>query len=464
MGATIARRAIMFALLPMLTTRVSPEEYGRVNIATTIAGLALIVMGLGLETPLFRSWFATRDDPERRWRLLTTAKSLLLLASTITMALGALIVLSIDVASEAWSGSLVALALVGSVAQTFVRHYSLPLLRAMDRTKAYLRVQLVEALVQASLLIALVLFASRGPGGWVLAIVLGQWAGVALASYYLRTALELGLHRPTASSLLRLSLPLIPHAGAHWSLAGVDRLVLLAFVPAATVGIYGLVYSVAALVGMVLTEINRALMYEYGRLVGSTGPSAASDLVVLATVQVIASLVVSFVAAAVGPHLYGLVFPAEYAAGAGVIPWIVLGYLFFGFYYIFVVRLTVIDGRTGLIAVATILGAIVNLAANLVLIPRLEMIGAALATAIGYAAMLVAVGVYVQRVVSHALRLSWRTCGMALAILTALAIPMLLAHSLPSPGPLLVNAGCSLVASGAGFMLIRRELHRLTPD
>lgn len=463
MGATIARRAIMFALLPILTARVSPEEYARVNVAMTISGLAVIIMGVGLETPLFRSWFATRDDTIRRQRLLTTAKSLMAIASAVTMALGSLIVLSVDISSGAWSANLVVLALVGAVAQTFVANYFLPLLRAMDRTREYLRVQLMAVTAQAGLLVILVLFASKGSAGWVLAIVLGQWAGLGLAANYLRIRLDFGLDRPTTSGLLRLSLPLIPHAGAHWSLAGVDRLVLLAFVPAATVGIYGLVYTLSALVGTVLTEINRALMREYGRLVGSSDAAAASDLTVLSTVQILASLVASFAAAAVGPHVYTLVFPAEYTAGADVIPWVVLGYLFFGFYYVFVVRLTMIEGKTGLLAVATLFGAAVNLGVNVVLIPRLEMIGAALATAIGYGAMLAAVGTYVQRVGSHALRLSWRSLGTMLAIMAILAVPLLSISELPSPGPLLVSAGCSAIAAVVGLVLIRRELRRLSP-
>lgn len=464
MGATIARHAIMFVLLPVLTTRVSPEEYARVSVASTAAGIAIILMGLGLETPVFRMWFVTQADPERRARLLLTAKSILVVSTTVIATVGALLVSNIEVSSDAWSSELIILALVGGVAQTSITSYALPLLRAQDRTREYLRVQLAANLAQAALLALFVLAIDAGAAGWMLAVVLGQWCGVAVAARSLHVTLRLDIDRPITTELLRQSLPMIPHAAAHWSLAGVDRFVLLVYVPASIVGIYGLVYTMSGIVGIVLSELTRALMNEYGRIIHMEGESIAEDLSALATVQVIASLVVSFVAAVLGPPIFRLLIASEYASGAAVIPWVVLGYMFFGLYYIFVVRLTIIDGRSGLLAAGTIIGALSNLGANFMLIPRYGMQGAALATAFGYVVMLLAVGVYVQRVGRYPLRISGRPLALLLFLLGGLLVSVELADEVPQPWHSILAAAGSSLAVVTGFVLARRQLSRLSTN
>jgi O-antigen/teichoic acid export membrane protein len=296
LGASFARQGLMVALLPALTTQVSPEQYGRVAVASTIAAVAVILIGLGLETAVFRVWFDTADDMRRRATFLRAARSLLAASSFITVTLVVVTVMVIDVPSDAWSPWLITLSVVGAVGQSLINSYALPLFRAQERLRDYLRLQMTVAIVQVVLLVLLVLIISLDARGWILATAIAQWAGVAVASRTLRTALDLGVEPAAGRELLGFGLPLIPHAVAHWSLAGMDRLILLAFVPATTVGIYGLVYTVSAVVGTALTEVNRALMNEYGRILQrkDTSLAAAGDeLNALASIQVIAALVVT---------------------------------------------------------------------------------------------------------------------------------------------------------------------------
>lgn len=407
MAVNIFRQLLMFALLPLLTTRVPPEQYGRVTVAAAIAAVALILMSLGLETPVFRAWFETVDDPQRRAEFLSTARTLLLGASVAVAAIFAVGVWAADVGSEAWSPPLIVMAVAGSVGQSVIGNYALPLFRAQDRLGDYIRVEVTVSAVQMALLVVLVIALPLGAGGWVLAIALAQWAGAVTGMTRLRSDLGLGIDAPACRSLLNLSLPLVPHALAHWSLAGVDRLVLLAYVPAATVGIYGMVYAVSALVGTALMELNRALMSEYGRLLkpDERPEVRANDLAALASIQIIAALVIGFGAAALGPPAFRLFFAESYKTGAAVIPWVVLGHVFFGIYFVPVVRLSIIEGRSRWLAAATLLGAFVNFVGNLVLIPLSGMLGAAQATVAGYAVMLICVTAYARRVSTTKLEL-----------------------------------------------------------
>ena len=71
-------------------------------------------------------------------------------------------------------------------------------------------------------------------------------------------------------------------------------------------------------------------------------------------------------------------------------PVVTLAYLFNGLYFVMLAPL-MLDKRTGAVSAATWAGAVMNIALNWLLIPRLGMMGAAWATLAAYAAMAVAV-------------------------------------------------------------------------
>jgi O-antigen/teichoic acid export membrane protein len=77
---------------------------------------------------------------------------------------------------------------------------------------------------------------------------------------------------------------------------------------------------------------------------------------------------------------------SQYWSGINVIPVILTSYLFYGFYVNFTVGIY-IQKRAGLMIIFTGLAAVVNIAANLWLMPRYGIMGAALATLLSYLVM-----------------------------------------------------------------------------
>jgi O-antigen/teichoic acid export membrane protein len=390
----------MLVLLPILAARVAPEQYAQVTVAATVAAIAAIFMGLGLETPLFRTWFATRDDPPARRAAQQTAFTLMLISSGSAFLVFAIGAVLFNTVSDAWSPALIVLALAGAIGQTLIRGYALPLLRANDRRRAYLLVQVAGTIAHPLLVGLLVVVIPLGSLGWVMGATLAQVAGVVVAARFLRDTVSLDMDHQARKQLLGLGLPLIPHAAAQWTLSASDRLILAVLVPAASVGVYGMAYAAGAVVAMALTEFNRALMNEYGRHVptvsadGRARRETERSLGPLIELQVIVTAVVTFVAAVLGPPIFEWVFPESYAVGADLLPLIVLGSGLFGLYYIPVDLLVLIEGRTRLLGLATWAGATANVIANLALIPRVGILGAAQATVIGYSVMLTAVSYY----------------------------------------------------------------------
>ena len=84
-----------------------------------------------------------------------------------------------------------------------------------------------------------------------------------------------------------------------------------------------------------------------------------------------------------------LIHPSFWS-GLPVVPVVALAYLFNGLYFVMLAPL-MLDKRTGAVSAATWAGALVNIALNLLLIPRYGMMGAAWATLAAYASMAAAV-------------------------------------------------------------------------
>ncbi len=84
-------------------------------------------------------------------------------------------------------------------------------------------------------------------------------------------------------------------------------------------------------------------------------------------------------------------FPPVYWQGTPIVPWVLLAYVFTGAYTCFVVGVY-LEKKTKYLPFVTGAGALVNVGANLILIPMLGILGAALSTLFSYIVM--AVGMY----------------------------------------------------------------------
>jgi len=78
-----------------------------------------------------------------------------------------------------------------------------------------------------------------------------------------------------------------------------------------------------------------------------------------------------------------IVTTPEYAQGAIIIPLITFAYLLFGLRSIFTNALATMK-KTKIIASTTILGALLNIILNMILIPQMGILGAAIATVVSY--------------------------------------------------------------------------------
>ena len=143
--------------------------------------------------------------------------------------------------------------------------------------------------------------------------------------------------------------------------------------------------------------------------------------------------------------------PLEYAAAARFIPWIAIGVGLFGLYLVPMNAVSMIAGRTRWVWVFTLLAASINIGLNVVLIPRIGALAAAINTMVAYAVLLVGVSVYMRRVVKDPIDFDWRRIGLGLLVLV---LGMASAMMLTPPEPVVAIVLRSLVMVAAVALLV----------
>ena len=387
---SVLQRALPLLLLPVFVAVLSPDEYGRIAVLVAITGVLGAVLGLGLEPAVLRTYVQLADDPPERARFVSTLGYFTIvapIAGAIVAALGYL-----------WAGStsagstdvvVVLLAFLATAFQTTSMVFVSAILRAQERLKPFTVVSAIQSVGAPLTALILVVVLRLGVVGWFAASLISAALALVVGLVVLEDAWQRRFSLSHLRTALRFGLPLLPHSLSHWTLNLSDRLILAAFVAASAVGVYNVAYQLAAPIGLILIAVRQGLMPMYSS--AARDATIRRDLGDVATIQVHLAGFLTLGTALIGPALIWAAFPATYADAAGLIPWIALGYLFFGLYLVPVDSLSLMLGRTTWLWLPTAAAAVTNIALNIALVPWLGPVAAAINTAVAYAVLLAGV-------------------------------------------------------------------------
>ena len=218
---------------------------------------------------------------------------------------------------------------------------------------------------------------------------------------------------------------------------------------------------------MLVQALAQAFMPSYAAAAANEADRAALPGIV--SVHAVSVLAICLVVAILGPNLIGLVAPSEYHGAAPLIPWIALGYAFLGLYSIPMAGLTLGMGRTKFVWIATAAAAGVNIGLVYLLVPDHGILAAAVASAVGYLALLLAIGWYSWNPlnpVSYEWSRLLRAIGVIAFVYTAAILTTDdagLLDALARVGWLALAGGGLIVCGGVDARGLRRLIRRLRP-
>lgn len=264
-------------------------------------------------------------------------------------------------------------------------------LRMERKAGSFVRIRLAGIVLNVLMNILLVTRLGMGVEGiFISGIASSAFVLLLLLPHVLRN-LSFGWVPSLLPALLRFGLPSLPAGLASMMIQVVDRPILKALAGDATVGIYQANYRLGIFMMLLVSMFDfawRPFFLTHARDEDARPLFArvfTYFCLIGATVFVFLTLFLPDIVTA--PILWGRSIIAEpYWPGLGVVPPVLLGYLFLGVYNNFLAGVY-IEKKTRILPVITIGGALVNIGANYLLIPRMGMMGAAVATLLAYCIM-----------------------------------------------------------------------------
>ncbi len=266
--------------------------------------------------------------------------------------------------------------------------------RRMFRDEAWCSI--VSGVIRLAILILLVAVLQLGVSGAVYAAALGAFSSACVYHFGCRHAMITNtLHLELR---FRKLLPALTY-GAKASASNViavlnyrlDQFLLNFILGPAAVGIYVLAANIAEKLWLVTHNTTKVLFPRMAT--PDADPAHVADTACRVAAVILPILIVASAAVAALAELVPFVYRDDFAGAIPVIRWLLPGITALAFAKIFSNYLAA-TGHPGLNTVAGVVGILVNLAANLLLIPRFGPVGAAGATTISYCTMALAFYVF----------------------------------------------------------------------
>lgn len=359
--ANLASAALPFALLPVLTRFLGPEEYGVVAMFQAfVAGLGAVV-GFGVVGAIARKNY---DDDSGRNQLrdfigiciqLTLASGLLALVGVILFHQQINKWLDLDLR---WAITAVVVATATVLVQIRLSQW-----QVKGEALRYALLQTAQSgLAVVFSLVAVVAWTMGAEGRiWAIALAILTAALAALMLLHRDGLLRLRVRNLIyTKEALAFGLPLLPHTIGGFLLFSADRFVINANLGLSDAGVYAVAVQLVSVMSMVFGAVNNAYVPWLFQRLKDNVPTEKLRIVRYTYIWfglIILSVVCAFL---LGPPIVVLIVGDEFAAAGSVIGWLALSQAFVGM-YLMVTNYIFFSKRTVYLSFATLLPGVINL-------------------------------------------------------------------------------------------------------
>lgn len=383
--AKIVPAVVNFLSVVVLTRLLVNNQYGKYTVVLTGASLGLVVALSWLRQPLLRYFERYRQSEDSSLLISSILNSyfLILAAGLLVMLVGTLTTSLVESKWELFGITGIILILTRGT-------FSLvsTLRRAENRTERYTVLVCANSIAQLCIAAAVIIYTPLGVLGGLLGLVIGS--GI-IGIVELLVLYSKGLYEPFVFDISAMKesasfgIPFIGSQIGGRALELADNYLLFVISGAAAVGTYAAGYKIFyRVVFMTFSLISLATYPRVVSVFETEGPREAVDifetvirLFILLCVPAAVGLI------AIGPDLVQIYVEQEYYGTTVIIPWVVLGSLFYGLGQILTFPIQ-LEEKTRVLMTTLLFSALVNIVANLVLIPDFGIQGAAIATFVSY--------------------------------------------------------------------------------
>jgi len=401
--------------LPLISKQFGAEGYGIWSQIIITITLFSPVLSLGLGDALVRYLGSINNQRER-------AQSFFFAAAVVWLiSLGAFFggfFTSRAIAQLMFSDSSLAAYVVlflGLLVMRVNLTFMLSYYRSMSAIKPYTIFQTVEILADLTALAVLTLFLHKE-----IIVVLEAFIAIdcclvlcLLVDIVRREGISLCPDRTVLKKYLRYGLPLVPTAALYWVVNSGDRYVIVHYLGLEQVAIYSAAYRLGQVLTFLVQPISFTLLPVISRM-WEAGDSRKAGTYMAQSLKYYTLLAAPAAAGLVilGPSVLRSLGTQAFSVSQGLIAALVVGIFFVGLYQIYIYILY-LQEKTKLLPLIFLLVAALNLGLNILFVPAIGILGAALTTCLSYFVQFAIVYWYTRRLFRVPFQISFVLKAMA---------------------------------------------------
>lgn len=383
----VGTRLITFFLVPLYTYALSTEEYGTVDLISTICIVLMPILILNIHESVMRFCLDRGAD----YRKIMSIGLVILAGATV---IGLVLIPAAKLFPEiAEYGFLIyAYVITMGYSQVFLYY-----LRGQEKVTAYSVGNIIHTAVAAGLNILFLVTFHWGVKGYLLAYTCSNIASALYAAVVGRVDLAIRgfrLDSRLSRMMLRFSVILIPNTFMWWIINSSDRVMVAAMVGTAANGIYAVSYKIPSMLSIMSEIFNQAWSYSAIREHGSADEAEYHNRMYNNMVQTLI-FITAGVLLVIKPFLK-LYVSEEYYSAWTYTPYLLIGFLFLSLATFLATSYTVHKNSLGFL-LSSMMGASINILLNLLLIPKIGVTGAALATCLSYITVYLFRGIHTRK-------------------------------------------------------------------
>lgn len=374
--ANVLNAGIPFLLMPVLTKYLSTYEYGQLDIIVTTISFLVPLIGLNFYSGITVFY---HDKKINNQIYVGTSLVLTVLSGIIVLFFtGIIYFLNQDLFFKYYIPFIVIFAMFKVISETLSTY-----LLISQQVFSFGVFKVSRTLLELLLSILFVVLIFLGIKGRILGMGITAFLSFCFALYYFKRKIKVSfsLDKKYLKLGLAYSLPLIFHTIGGYLLNISDRYFIDSMVSTSELGVYSVAYQVGMSFYILQISFNQGWTPYFLKKI-STDDFDKLLMVKYTYIYAIISVLVMLLIWWVTPVFYFFI-DDDFHSGQFIVPWILLAFLFNGFYLMVVNYLFALK-KTAVIAKTTIIVGIFNLILNYFFIPKMGIKGAAISTVISF--------------------------------------------------------------------------------
>ncbi|MCD6117033.1 oligosaccharide flippase family protein [bacterium] len=391
----ILSRAIGFLLLPIHTNYIVPKEYGAAALLFSSIAILTVFFSYGMDIAFLR-YFVLSENRENKRLIFSTAFITLVFSGVLFS--GFMLLFPVPFSKIIFDSPdfilLIRLAAGILFADTLCLVPYL-VLRGEEKSKAFVMVKLFNILLNVGLNILLIVYLKQGVRGIFISNVIASFMTLLVLLPIIVKFIENRFDFHVLKQLLSFGLPYIPSGIAVLVMDQIGRFFLDRMAGKSAAGIF----SANCKLGMFMALLVAAFRFAWHPFFLKTAKDEENAPEIFARVFTYFIAVTGLFFLLISLSLNEIVsfhigsmrlFGRGFSTGMGIVPVILLSYVFYGIYINSIIGIY-LKKKTKYLILITSAGAFAGILMNYILVPRWNIMGAAVATLIAYFVMAVVI-------------------------------------------------------------------------